>query len=216
MAGLFEPPPDPSRLEIERPRVLLHLPDLAAMTGRRNEVDQFTIRLRDGVDVAQATAALETGLPGAQVLSTARVAAGTSTTFSVVERFHRAIGLITLVAGGVFMACIMVLKVQERRGPIAAARLIGVPKGVLFGWTMAESAILAGLGAAMGVGVGWIASVVINAVYQRAYDTALVFAHITGPMVLQVVLLAVGLGLVAGAYAGRRLLAADPLRTIER
>ena len=41
---------------------------------------------------------------------------------------------------------------------------------------MAEAAILAGLGAAMGVGLGWIASLLINAIYQRAYDTALIFA----------------------------------------
>ena len=211
VAGLFEPQADPSRLMGTRPRVLFHLPQLQAMAGRGGEVDYFTVRLRPGVDADAAAREMEPLLPGTQVWSASEVAERASTTFRVVSRFHAAIAGITLVAGGVFLACIMVLKVQERRAAVAAARLAGIPRRILMGWTVAEAALLSALGGVAGLGVGFAASAMVNAYYQRVYDTTLVFSIVTGEMVAQGFVLAVVLGLGAGVVAGMRLFATDPL-----
>ncbi|MDX1396853.1 MAG: FtsX-like permease family protein [Gemmatimonadota bacterium] len=216
VTGLFEPPPDPSRLNVDRPRLLFHLPHLAALAGRPNDVDQLTIALAPGADPARVAERLEPLLPGAQVLSTVDVADRSSTTFLVVNRFHGAIGLITLIAGGVFLACIMVLKVQERRAPIAAARLVGVRRGLLMGWLVSEAAILSALGGVLGLGLGLIASSLINAFYQHVYDTTLVFSRVTVEMTGQALALAVVLGLGAGLFAARRLLVLDALEEVGR
>ena len=211
VAGIFEPPPDPSRLTSTRPRLLFHLPQLQALTGRADDVDYFTVLAAPGTDAAALARDIEPLAVGAQVLPVAEVAERASTTYRVVSRFHTAIGGITLVAGGVFLACIMVLKVQERRGAIAAARLAGVPRRFLLRWTMAEAALLSTLGGAAGVGVGLVSSRVVNSYYQRYYDTTLVFSQVTGEVVLQALVLALVLGMAAGVFAGMRLLAADPL-----
>lgn len=211
VAGVFEPPPDPATLYATRPRVLFHLPHLQAMTGRRNEVDYFTVRTRPGTDLATLAADLDPLLPGAQVLPVDEVAERSSTTFSVVSRFHTAIAVITLIAGGVFLGCIMILKVQERRLPIAAARLTGIPRRLLFWWTVTEAAMLSTLGGAVGLGVGVASSAVVNAYYQRYYDTTLVFSQVTGVVVTEALALAVLLGMAAGLFAATRLLASDPL-----
>ena len=42
------------------------------------------------------------------------------------SRFHRAIGVITIVASAIFLLCIMLLKVDERRRDVAALRLMGI------------------------------------------------------------------------------------------
>ena len=216
VAGVFEPRADPSRLTGTRPRVLFHLPHLQALAGREGEVDHFTVRLRPGVDPAAAARVLEPLLVGAQVMSTAEVAERASTTFRVVSRFQAAIAGITLVAGGVFLACIMVLKVQERRTAVAAARLGGIPRRILMGWTVAEAALLSALGGVTGLGVGFAASAAVNAYYQRAYDTTLVFSVVTGEMVAQGLAVAVVLGMGAGVAAGARLVATDPLEQVGR
>jgi putative ABC transport system permease protein len=216
VAGLFDPPPDPSRLTEERPRVLFHVPHLASLTGRHEEVDQFTLRVAEGTDARQVADDLEPLLPGMQVLTTLEVSSRSSTTFAVVSRFHRAIGVITLIAGGVFLACIMILKVQERRAPVAAARLIGIPRKTLLGWTVAEAALVSVLGGVLGLGLGVAASMIINAFYQRVYQTRLVFSHVTGEMILQALALAIVLGMVAGVFAGLRLVAADALEEVGR
>lgn len=216
VAGLFEPQADPSKLMGTRPRVLFHLPQLQALAGREGEVDYFTVQLRPGVDAATAARDMEPLLVGTQVWRAADVADRASTTFRVVSRFHAAIAGITLVAGGVFLACIMVLKVQERRAAVAAARLAGIPRRILLGWTVAEAALLSALGGVAGLGVGFAASAAVNAYYQRAYDTALVFSIVTGEMVVQGFVLAVVLGMGAGVVAGARLFAADPLAQLGR
>ncbi len=216
VAAVFEPRADPSALMSTRPRVLLHLPHLQALSGRDGEVDYFTVKLRPGVDAPGTAREIEPLLAGAQVWPAAEVADRASTTFRVVSRFHAAIAGITLVAGGVFLACIMVLKVQERRAAVAAARLAGIPRRILMGWTVAEAALLSAVGGVAGLGVGFAASAVVNAYYQRAYDTTLVFSIMTGEMAVQALGLAVVLGLGAGLVAGARLFATDPLDQIGR
>lgn len=211
VAGLFEPRADPSKLMGTRPRMLFHLPQLQALTGREGEVDYFTVQLRPGVDADLAAREMEPLLVGTRVHSAAEVAERASTTFRVVSRFHAAIAGITLVAGGVFLACIMVLKVQERRAAVAAARLAGIPRKILMGWTVAEAALLSALGGVAGLGVGFAASAIVNAYYQRVYETTLEFSVVTGEMVVQGLVLAVVLGMGAGLVASARLFAADPL-----
>lgn len=211
VAGLFEPQADPSRLMGTRPRVLFHLPHLQALADREGEVDYFTVQLRPGVDADLAAREIEPLLVGTRVHLAAEVADRASTTFRVVSRFHAAIAGITLVAGGVFLACIMVLKVQERRAAVAAARLAGIPRRILMGWTVAEAALLSALGGVAGLGVGFAASGIVNAYYQRVYETTLQFSVVTGEMVVQGLVLAVVLGMGAGLVAGARLFAADPL-----
>lgn len=232
VAGVYEPEADPSELARERPRVIMHLPDVALLAGREDEVDRFSVRLRtvpaDADTVGESGLAgdelpsgtlrrrLESLLPGTRVLGASAVADRASTTFEVVRRFHRAIGLITITAGGVFLACIMTLKVQERRTQVAALRLVGVSRRTLLAWLMLEAAFVSAAGGAMGVGIGHLASAIINAYYQSAYETTLAFSIVTPDTVRTGLVLAVVLGLVAGGVAALRLLQVDALEEVGR
>lgn len=216
VAGLYRPRPDPARLARDRPRVLFHLPDLARVAGREREVDRFSVELRPGVDPDATAADLEALLPGTRVVTSTRLAEESSTTFRVVERFHRAIGLVTLVAGAIFLACIMILKVQERRTEVAALRLAGVSRRTLLGWIMAEASLVAGGGGVLGIGIGRLASGAINRVYRGVYDTSLAFSTVTAGTVRGVLVLAVVLGLGAGLAAALHLLSLDPLEEVGR
>lgn len=214
VAGIYELPADPYRLTEDRPRILLHLPHLTSLAGRTGQVDRFSVALREGASPHGVIPVLEALLPGTRVLETAGVTARTSTTFRVVKRFHRAIGVITIAAGGVFLACIMVLKVQERRREAAALRLIGISRRTLLGWIMAEAALVAIVGGALGIGVGRGTSWIINSHYRDVYDTAVAFSTLTPETVGIGLSLAVSLGLLAGGVAAGRLLWLDPLEEV--
>ncbi len=216
VAGVFDPAADPAELTRERPRLIFHLADLQRLSRRVGEVDRFSLQLAEGADTELVAARLQTLMPGTQVLPASTVAARASTTFEVVRRFHRAIAIITLTAGGVFLACIMVLKVQERRFQVAALRLVGISRRTLLMWLMVEATIVSVFGGLLGIGLGYLASGLINGFYQRAYQTSLRFSVVTPGTIELGLGLAVGLGLVAGLVAVQRLLVVDALAEVGR
>ena len=140
----------------------------------------------------------------------------TSKTFVVVSRFHRAIGMITIVASATFLLCIMLLKVDERRRDVAAMRLMGISRATVVRTVMLESSFVALLGSLFGVGLGFVTAAFVNAHYQAVYRTPLRFAIITPGTVAYSVLLSLVLGIGAGALAARRLSRTPPLTLFGR
>jgi putative ABC transport system permease protein len=139
------------------------------------------------------------------------IASESSQTFLVVSRFHRAIAVITIVASGVFLLCIMLLKVEERRLDAAVMRLVGVRRRTIFGALLLEAAVVAVLGSAIGTGLAYLAGIATNSYYRIFFDTALTFSLITPDIVLFGVALSLALGLVAGGLAAWRLVHTRPL-----
>jgi ABC-type transport system, involved in lipoprotein release, permease component len=70
---------------------------------------------------------------------------------------------------------------------------------------MVEAALVAGVGSAVGVALGWVAAQLINWHYRGVYRTPLAFALVTPGIVALAVILSLVLGLVAGLLAARRL-----------
>ena len=186
-----------------------HLPDLGALLGAPDRVDRFGIGSRAGVSW---TAQLP---PRCQRLGFGRtspdIAAESSQTFLVVSRFHRAIAVITIVASAIFLLCIMLLKVEERRMDAAVMRFIGVRRRTIFGALVLEAALVAVLGSLLGAALAFAAGAATNAYYRRFFDTDLMFSLITPQIPFFSVALSLVLGLAAGALAAWRLVNTRPM-----
>jgi putative ABC transport system permease protein len=211
VAAVYEPRPDPSGVMRRDRQVRFHLPDLAALLGEPDRVDRFGIALRPGVPAESAAARLDRTAFGYQSHPSAAIASESSQTFLVVSRFHRAIGVITIVASAVFLLCIMLLKVEERRLDAAVMRFVGVRRRTIFVSLLLEAALIAAAGSVMGVGLAWAAGAATNAYYQRLFDTPLVFSLLTPGIVGFSVALSLCLGLGAGALAAWRLVRTPPM-----
>jgi putative ABC transport system permease protein len=129
----------------------------------------------------------------------------------VVSRFHRAIAVITIVASAVFLLCVMLLKVEERRLDAAVMRFVGVRRRTIFYALLLEAAVLALAGSVLGIGIAFVAGAVTNAYYRRFFDTQLIFSVITPRIVGVGVGLSLALGLAAGAIAAARLVRTRPM-----
>jgi putative ABC transport system permease protein len=211
VAAIYEPRPDPAELSRQGQRIRMHLPDLAAMLGAPDRVDRFGIGLLPGVSAESAAAVLNRSAFGFRVHPSAEIASESSQTFKVVSRFHRAIAFITIVASAVFLLCIMLLKVEERRMDAAVMRFVGVRRGTIFGALVLEAALVAALGSILGAALAWLAGAATNSYYQRFFDTELVFSLITPRIVLFSVCLSLLLGVAAGAVAAWRLVRTPPM-----
>jgi putative ABC transport system permease protein len=211
VAAVYEPRPDPAEIAKGERHLRMHLPDLAGLLGAPDRVDRFGLRLTPKVSPDTAVARLNRGAFGYRAYSSRDIASESSQTFLVVSRFHRAIAVITIVAGAVFLLCIMLLKVEERRLDAAVMRFVGVRRRTVFAALLLEAALVAALGSAVGTGLAYAAGAATNVYYRHFFDTALTFSLITPGIVLFSVVLSLGLGALAGALAAWRLVHTRPL-----
>jgi putative ABC transport system permease protein len=207
---------DPSEIARSEYRAHLHLDQLQRLIGYGDRVDRFAISTRGDSAADSTVRAINGAAFGFRAYRSREIAVETSETFAVVSRFHRAIGVITIVASAVFLLCILLLKVDERRRDVAALRLLGISRRSVMLTVVLEAAFVSVIGSGVGVVIGWVVSFAVNWHYQSRYQTPLRFTLVTQDIILFAVSLSLLLGIVAGALAARRLVRTQPLILLGR
>jgi len=216
IAGIYRPKPDPFEIGYGRLHLKMHLPDLNRVLDHRDQCDRFVVRLRDPAQRAAAADDFNATLVGLRAYTSEDLAARTSSTFQVVSRFHQAIGVVSLLAGLVFLVAIMVLKVEAMRRELGVLRLLGISQRTVVRSVLAIATLVALLGSLVGIGLGIAAAALVNPLAQHRYDTDLVFVRVTPPVVALAVGLSILLGIAAGTGVAARSARAHPLRQIGR
>lgn len=216
IAGVYEPTPDPMRLGDPRLEVRLHLPDLLDMVADPDDpidaetVDAINLSLADPAQARDVGRRLSNSVPGTVAQRTGsdeRRAAP----FVVLERFHLAIAIVTVLASSVFLLALMLMLVEERRSTVGVLRLIGFRRGRILQHVLAEGVVIAVAGALFGIVLSLVMQHGINAFFQWRYDTALVFVRITAGVVLRSMAIAVPLGVAAILASSWSLLRRDAI-----
>lgn len=208
-----EHPADVARQEL---RLVLRLPFLETLTGRADTVDRVVVRLREGAQARRVREDLEAWSVGFDAYTAEELAAHTSRAFVVVSRFHKAIALVTLLAGGIFLVAVTGLRTSEMRREIGALRLVGIGRGTLFLAVVGIATGVALFGTLLGIGVGAVLVAVINAYYQPLFQTSLVFAVLEPQTVGAAAAFSVLLGVLSGVAVATRLLRQPPLEQVGR
>jgi putative ABC transport system permease protein len=214
VAAIIRRRADPSEVARAEYRAIMHLDELQSLVGYGDRVDRFAVSTRGAAATDSAIRHINDAAFGFQAYRSRDIAVETSRTFLVVSRFHRAIGVITIVASAIFLLCIMLLKVDERRRDVAALRLMGISARSIVRSVMVEAALVAVVGSGVGVGLGWVAAQLINWHYRAVYRTPLAFALVTPDIVFLAIALSLVLGLAAGLLAAQRLVHMPPLELL--
>jgi putative ABC transport system permease protein len=215
VSAIFARGTDPSEVARGDYHVRMHLDAVQSLLDYGERVDRFAVRSNGG-RTASAVRRIDAAAFGFRAYPSRDIAVETSKTFLVVSRFHRAIGVITIMASAIFLLCIMLLKVEERRRDVAALRLMGISRATVIASVMVEAAVVAILGSAIGIAMGAASSAIVNWHYRGVYRTPLAFSIVTPQIVSIAVGLSVVLGLGAGYVAARRLVTRPPLALIGR
>ena len=223
IVDIYEPTPDPMRLAVRRLEARLHLPDLISLTSRSSDpsadesVTAINVALRNPQEAAVFAGDARRAIP-VQGL-TARTAKGgedTAPLFVVLDRFHFAIAVVTIVASTTFLMALMMMLVDERRQAMGILRLIGMRQQRLLLQVILEGVIVAVIGALFGILLAAGLQRAVNAFFQWRYDTALVFVRITPRIALQCALFAVPLGVAASLVSSWTLLRSGVLNLAKR
>jgi len=211
IAGVYEPVPDPARLGMVPLEARLHLPDLLALTAdpadpvSSESVRSISVKLASPGDTSAFTRELTARVPGLLIRETA-APDDADVTFVVLDRFHLAISLVTVIASSIFLLALMVMLVDERRDTVAILRLIGLRRRRIFIQVLAEGLVIALAGALFGVLLAVMLEGGFNRFFQWRYDTALVFVRVTPAIAARAVSVAVPLGILASVAASWSLL----------
>jgi len=211
VSGVLRRGADPSEIARSEYQVRMHLDHLQKVAGYGDRVDRFAVATRGEKETEAAMRAINSAAFGFEAHRSRDIAVETSRTYQVVSRFHKAIGVITIVASAIFLLCIMLLKVEERRLDAAVMRFVGVRRRTIFSALLLEAVLVATAGSGIGVGLAWAAGAATNAYYQRLFDTRLVFSLVTPGIIGFSVALSLVLGLAAGALAAWRLVRTPPM-----
>lgn len=212
--GTYEPTPDPMRFSAKRLEARMHLPDLMAMTadpadpGSAESISAINVRLSDPQRAAAFSSALAARAPGIVVRPTVRASDG-SDPFAVLERFHVAVAIVTVLGSTAFLLALMVMRAEERRETVGIIRLIGVSHRSILLEILVEGLLIATAGAVFGILLAVATQGAVNRFFQWRYDTALVFVRVTRVIALQSVAVSVPLGIVAGLAGSWALLRRD-------
>jgi putative ABC transport system permease protein len=221
ISGIYEPTPDPMQLGVVPREVRLHLPDLLSLIrdpatpAGTEHVEAINIVLADPEDAAQFSRDVNARMPGIVARPTSD-AAGAASTFVVLERFHLAIAIVTIVAATVFLLALTIMLVDERRETVGVLRLIGLPVHRILAQVFLEGIFIASAGALFGLALALGSERLINSFFQWRYNTALIFVRITPDVAAMCLAIAVPLGAVATVAASWALLRRNGLRLARR
>lgn len=221
IAGIYEPTPDPLRLGSVPREVRLHLPDLLALTrdaatpAGTEYVEAVNVKLKDPADAERFSRDLNGRLPGV-LARPATAASGSAGPFVVIERFHLAIAIVTIIAATVFLLALTIMLVDERRETVGVLRLIGLPIRRIMVQIFIEGVLIAGAGGLLGLVLARVSEGLINRFFQWRYDTALIFVRVTPDVAALCLAIAVPLGAVATVVASWALLRRGALRLARR
>jgi len=220
VTGVYEPTPDPMRFTADRLEARLHLPDLIdiaadpADPAAREAVSAINLKLADGRNSREFAADLMTRAPGVLVRQTAR--SGEDDPFAVLERFHVAISIVTMIGGTAFLLALMVIRAEERRETVGILRLVGISRRTLLASVAIEGLAVAAMGAAFGIVLAYVSEGLVNRVFQARYDTALIFVRVTPSIAMRSIVVAAPLGILAGIGASWTLLRRQVLSIFHR
>ncbi len=220
VAGVYEPTPDPMKFNVPRYEAWFHLPDLVALTADGSDpqasesVTAINVKLADPSTVGGFSADVSRRAIGLAVRPTARQPEGDP--FAVLERFHMAIAAVTVAGSAAFLLALMVIRAEERRDIVGMLRLIGVSRRSIVLEILLEGLVVAGVGAAIGVGLAVASQYGINQFFQARYDTPLVFVRVTPSIALKCLAVSLPIGVVTGAAAAWMLVRRPPAGLVRR
>jgi putative ABC transport system permease protein len=220
VAGIYEPTPDPMRFTAERMEARMHLPDLVSLTADPSDpadaesVNAINVRLLNPADTEPFRADVKSRVPGLAAHPTAR--APDNDPFAVLDRFHVAISIVTVLGGTAFLLALMIIRAEERRDMIGLLRLVGVSRQSLLTAVLVEGLFIAVIGAVVGILIAVAGQGLVNRIFQARYDTTLVFVRVTPSIAFRTMAFAVPLGVLAGFAASWTVLRRDILSLFRR
>jgi putative ABC transport system permease protein len=169
---------------------------LAKGIGIANRATGIAVKLNDAGDARKVATALNARFTDLNAKTQGDVLSILDKAIAIGDAFRFGISLISLIVGGLAVANTVMMGVYERTREFGVIRAIGAKPSFVFSLVVLESMLLALIGGAGGVLVGYLGSFVVNFAVRDLVSVSI--AAVTPRLIL----LAVGVAAVLGLFAG--------------
>jgi ABC-type lipoprotein release transport system permease subunit len=200
----------------------LHLSELQYMLVRFDDpVSEILVDLDEDANTERAKRSLEEEFdysPRLSVSTDRDIYNRLDSLFQTFEGFAQLIALITIIVALLFIATVMIISVKERTREIGALRAIGFSRMSVFKLILREGFIISAAGFVLGLIMGVVDVWGLNYFIKRSIEgipEGIVVTQLTGWVVVEVTLVGLVIGAVAGllpAYWATRVDIAKTLR----
>ncbi|MCK5251835.1 MAG: FtsX-like permease family protein [Thermoplasmata archaeon] len=200
----------------------LRLSELQYMLQRFDDpVTEILVDLANGVDADKSRKVLDNNFvysPRLTVSTDRDIYNTLGSLFDTFEGFAKLIALITIVVALLFISTVMIISVKERTREIGALRAIGFSRSSIFKQVLIEGIIISLVGFALGLLMGFLDVWALDEFLRRTITgipEGIHVTEITGVVIMEVTLVALVIGAVAGllpAYWATRVDIAKTLR----
>jgi len=201
----------------------IHMSELQYMLKRWDDpASELLIDLAPGVSIEGTKAFLSDGRPYSGLITVAsghdlyRELEGVYDTF---QGFADLIAVITIVVAMLFIATVMIISVRERTRELGVLRAIGFSRDSIFTLVLMEGFIIAAVGFARGLVLGYLDAWVVDTWIKRTVSgipEAIHITHITPVVVLEVTLVGMLIGAVAGLLPAQWATRVEVARTLRQ
>ncbi|HEU5004355.1 MAG TPA: FtsX-like permease family protein [Actinomycetota bacterium] len=206
------------------------LSTLQNLSGKSGEITQILVKVNSASSVQAVASRIQALLPGATVVTTASLASQVTGSLvdakKLTDRLGGALGVIVLISAFVIAMLLTLSSIGKRVREIGTLRAVGWSRGRVVRQILAETIGIGLVGGAIGIGLGYAASLAVRAfsptlqaaapgvatfggssasqVFGQSTTVAVknVVVHLTSPVHPVTLLIGVGLAVVGGIIAG--------------
>ncbi|MER3444831.1 MAG: ABC transporter permease [Meiothermus sp.] len=159
------------------------------------------LSIRDDRRAEEVAAAIEARIPGVDAQTAGDVLRFAERAVRISDLVRFGISLVALLVGGLLVANTVMMSVYERIREFGLMRAIGARRRFIFGLVLLEALLLGLVGGLLGLLLGQGASFAVN--WYTVREVGLALSSVTPRLALFALLVALGLGLLAGVLPAR-------------
>jgi putative ABC transport system permease protein len=198
ITGVFAPP--------SGSRIKLSLEGLQDAL-QTNKCTYILVKVKDGYDVEQVAASINSELPGNRVELTRDLITDAQERLPGLTTFLRVLVALAAVVSTVFVLLSMYTTITERRREIGILKSLGATKGFIIGAIEGEALIVGLLGVVVGLLAAFAASAIIAGQFQLAFEFSFGW-------IVTAVIIAIAGSLLGALYPAWRAAGIDPVEVM--